>query len=55
MAAELPPEQRTAVLAAARERVDEVNEASLCDTDELKWAYARLCGITGHVSRDLGP
>jgi hypothetical protein len=38
MAAELPPEQRTAVLAAATGRVDEVNEASLWDTDELKWA-----------------
>lgn len=28
----------TALLAAARQRVDEVNEAWLCDTDELKWA-----------------
>lgn len=37
-AAELPPEERAAVLSAARQRVDEVNEASLCDTDELKWA-----------------
>jgi hypothetical protein len=45
MAAELPPEHRTAVLAAASERVDEVNEASLCDTDELEWAAGYFCAV----------
>ena len=34
----VPPEQRAAVLSATRRRIDEVNEASLCGTDELKWA-----------------
>jgi len=31
-------EQRAALLSAARLRVDEISEASLCGTDELKWA-----------------
>lgn len=34
----LAPDQRAAVLAAARDRVDQANEASLCGIDELKWA-----------------
>ncbi len=39
-AATLPAEQRGAALAAARARIDEVNEASLLGTDELKWPNA---------------
>lgn len=34
----LPREQRARLLATARRRPDEVNEASLCGIDELKWA-----------------
>lgn len=34
----LAPEQRAEALAAIRDRVDQANEASLCGTDELKWA-----------------
>ncbi len=37
-AAGLPADQRAALLDSARQRVDEVNEASLCETNELKWA-----------------
>jgi B12-binding domain/radical SAM domain protein len=36
----LAPAQRAAALAVARDRVDQANEASLCGTDELKWADA---------------
>lgn len=34
----LGPDQRPAALAAVRDRVDQANEASLCGTNELKWA-----------------
>lgn len=34
----LAPGERVAALAAVRDRIDEANEASLCGTDELKWA-----------------
>jgi B12-binding domain/radical SAM domain protein len=53
-AAELSPEQRTAVLAAARQRVDEVNEASLCDTDELKWADVGRLLVRPRLAARLG-
>jgi B12-binding domain/radical SAM domain protein len=34
----LTPERRAAERAAVRARIDQANEASLCGTDELKWA-----------------
>ncbi len=37
-ARQLPARQRAAELAALKEHVDTGNEASLCGTDELKWA-----------------
>jgi hypothetical protein len=53
-AAELPREQRTALHAAARQRVDEVNEASLCDTDELKWAGVGHLIVRPRLAARLG-
>jgi B12-binding domain/radical SAM domain protein len=53
-AAGLTPEQRRAVLAAARRRIDEVNEASLCDTDELKWADVGRLIIRPRLAARLG-
>ena len=35
----LPRQQRAAELAAVRARIDQANEASLCGSDELKWAH----------------
>jgi hypothetical protein len=45
-ALELPPELRESALTAIRQRVGEANEASLCATDELKWADANVGRLT---------
>jgi B12-binding domain/radical SAM domain protein len=53
-AAELPPAQQAALLASARQRVDEVNEASLCGTDELKWADVGHLIVRPRLAARLG-
>jgi B12-binding domain/radical SAM domain protein len=53
-ARELPPERYGAELAAARQRVDQANEASLCGTDELKWADVGRLAVRPRLAARLG-
>lgn len=53
-AARLAPRQRDEALADICRRIDEANEASLCGTDELKWAGAGHLALRPKLAVQLG-